>query len=233
MEEQRKSRILVVDDEDHLREMIMFNLEQEGYETDEAVNGIEALRKARTERFDLIVLDVMMPEIDGFGVCQTLRTEGNTTPILFLTARQNTQDRISGLKIGADDYLGKPFHLEELVLRVQKLIQRQGRTQTGAPDDYSFAGGSINFKTLMAKDRSGNEVELGKKEAQLLRLMIQKKGEVISRVEILETAWGHDVYPSTRTVDNYITTLRKIFEINPRQPLHIHSVRGIGYRFTP
>jgi two-component system alkaline phosphatase synthesis response regulator PhoP len=233
MEEQRNPRILVADDEDHLREIIRFNLELENYQVEEAKDGAEAIRIARSGRFDLIVLDVMMPEIDGFGVCQTLRTEGISVPVLFLTARHTAQDRITGLRLGADDYLGKPFHLEELVLRVQRLIQRPQRTQGAIPEEYSFAGGTIDFKTLVATDRHGQKSELGKKEAQLLRLMIQRKGEVISRSEILETIWGYDVYPSTRTVDNYITTLRKIFEENPRQPSHIHSVRGIGYRFTP
>jgi len=230
----KRNRILLVEDEEHLQEMIKLNLELEGYEVIAESNGKTALSRARTERFDLLVLDVMLPGVDGFNLCKTLRVEGSEVPVLFLTARQSSQDRVEGLKIGGDDYLTKPFNLEELLLRVAKLLQRHSKIpQASNLDEFKFGKCEVNFKTYRIKDKNGIEVELPKREIMLLKLLISKKGQVVSREEILETVWGYDVYPSTRTVDNYVLTLRKNFELNPRQPMHIHSVRGVGYRFDP
>ncbi len=230
----KTNRILLVEDEEHLLEMIKFNLEEEGYEVVAQSDGKSALSKARSERFDLMIFDVMLPGIDGFSLCKTLRVEGSEVPVLFLTARQGSHDRVEGLKIGGDDYLTKPFNLEELLLRVEKLIHRHGKqSSTLSSDIFKFGGCEVNFKTYRILNKDGKEVELPKKELMLLKLLISKRGQVVSREEILETVWGYDVYPSTRTVDNYVLTLRKNFESNPRQPIHIHSVRGVGYRFDP
>jgi two-component system alkaline phosphatase synthesis response regulator PhoP len=232
--EEKKNRILLVEDEESLQKMIRLNLEMDGFEVVSVDNGRDALEKARGERFDMIILDVMLPHIDGFTVCKTLRVEGSKVPILFLTARQTSQDRVEGLKIGADDYLTKPFNLEELLLRVTKLIERTAKKDKDIESDiYQFGDCEINFKTYKIKDLNGEEVELPKRELMLLKLLVSKEGQVVSREEILETVWGYDVFPSTRTVDNYVMALRKYFEKNPRQPKHIHSVRGVGYRFQP
>lgn len=230
----RKKRILLVEDEENLQSMIKLNLELEAYDVVLADNGRTALDKARGERFDLIILDVMLPEIDGFNVCKILRIEGSEIPILFLTARGSSQDRVEGLKIGGDDYLTKPFNLEELLLRVARLIERTSKADDGkAPEVFEFGNCKVNFRSFQITDKDGNDHTLPKKEIMLLKLLISKRGEVVSREDILETVWGYDIYPSTRTVDNYVMALRKHFEENPRQPKHIHSVRGVGYRFEP
>jgi two-component system alkaline phosphatase synthesis response regulator PhoP len=229
-----KARILVVEDEEHLRKVISMNLDMEGYDVITAVNGAQALDKFRSGRFDLAVLDVMLPEVDGFTVCKTIRLEGNDTPVLFLTAKNTGADRVEGLKIGGDDYLAKPFNLEELLLRVQKLIIRHAKSlpSKATLDEYSFAGMHINFKSYLIKDKSGLEREISKREVMLLKLLIQQKDKVVSREEILETVWGYNVFPSTRTIDNYILAFRKYFEEDPRNPKYFHSVRGVGYKFS-
>jgi two-component system alkaline phosphatase synthesis response regulator PhoP len=192
------------------------------------------LDKFRSQHFDLAILDVMIPLMDGFSVCQTIRLEGNTTPILFLSAKGSGKDRVEGLKIGGDDYLTKPFDLEELLLRLRKLIKRhEGSHSLAEIHEYSFgARNYINFLNFTIRDNQGVETVISKKEIMLLKLLILRKGEVVSREEILEKVWGYDVFPSTRTIDNYILAFRKYFEIDSRNPRHFHSVRGVGYRFT-
>ncbi len=229
-----KYRILLVEDEDSLVAALTLNLEMEGYYVAAARDGHTALDKFRNQHFDLAILDVMIPLMDGFAVCQTIRLEGNTTPILFLSAKGTGKDRVEGLKIGGDDYLTKPFDLEELLLRVRKLIKRHdGLHSLAELNEYSFGNGNyINFLTFTIRDCRGIESEITKKEIMLLKLLIQRKGEVVSREEILEKIWGYDVFPSTRTIDNYILAFRKYFESDSRNPKHFHSVRGVGYRFT-
>jgi two-component system alkaline phosphatase synthesis response regulator PhoP len=197
-------------------------------------DGLSALEKFRSQAFDLAILDVMLPQLDGFAVCQTIRLEGNTTPILFLSAKGTGKDRIEGLRIGGDDYLAKPFDLEELLLRVSKLIRRKEQANSTLADltSYSFGPNSINFLNFTIRDHQGHEHVISKKEIMLLKLLIQRKGEVVSREEILEKIWGYDVFPSTRTIDNYILSFRRYFESDSRNPVYFHSVRGVGYRFT-
>jgi two-component system alkaline phosphatase synthesis response regulator PhoP len=229
-----KYRVLLVEDEESLVSALTLNLELEGYHLVSARDGHTALDKFRNQHFDLAILDVMIPQMDGFAVCQTVRLEGNTTPILFLSAKGSGKDRVEGLKIGGDDYLTKPFDLEELLLRVRKLIKRHDSTHSLAElNEYSFGEGNhVHFLHFTIRDREGNETEISKKEIMLLKLLIQRKGEVVSREEILEKIWGYDVFPSTRTIDNYILAFRKYFEADSRNPKHFHSVRGVGYRFT-
>lgn len=228
-------RILLVEDEEPLRKTISLNLELEGYEVVTAATGSEGLEVFRSQRFDLAILDVMLPKVDGFTICKTVRLEGNHTPIMFLTAKNSGDERVEGLKIGGDDYLGKPFHLEELLLRIANLIGRKQNRDTSLNelDEFNFGKCSVNFKSYKIVDKEGNEEVISKKEMMLLRLLIQKPDEVVSREEILETIWGYDVFPSTRTIDNYILAFRKYFEDNPRQPKHFFSVRGVGYKFKP
>lgn len=230
-----KYRILLVEDERPLREGLRLNLELEGYDVIEAEDGRRALEVLRTHKLDLCILDVMIPEIDGFSVCRSARIEGIKTPIMFLSAKGSGNDRVEGLRLGADDYVAKPFHLEELMLRVSKLIVRREEGQVHLADlrEYRFGGCAIHFDTYKIIDKHGEELEISRREVMLLKLLIGKKGQVVSREEILETVWGYDVFPSTRTIDNFISAFRKYFEPNPRQPLYFFSVRGVGYKFSP
>ncbi|MCW3085637.1 MAG: DNA-binding response regulator [Bacteroidetes bacterium] len=229
-----EKHILLVEDEDHLLKIIQLNLELEGYAVTTAVTGIEALKEFRKNAFDLILLDVMLPEMNGFDVLEEIRKENKHLPVLFLTAKGSGEDRILGLKLGADDYLTKPFNLEELLLRIQILLKRSGNVKNPAatPDIFTFGKNSINFITYEIKDLNGDNVQIGKREIALLKLLIERKGEVISREEILDRVWGTDVYPSSRTIDNYILAFRKYFELNQKEPQHFHSIRGVGYKFT-
>ncbi|HWB62807.1 MAG TPA: response regulator transcription factor [Chitinophagales bacterium] len=228
------SRILLVEDEENLREAIKMNLELEGYEVEVADTGTVALKKVHEQRFNLIILDVMLPEIDGFTVCQKIRIDDTDTPILFLTAKDTSQDKVNGLKQGADDYLTKPFNLEELLLRVKVLIKHsvRGKREGEHMKQYKFGANEVNFLTFKAKGVSGTEHTLTKKEISLLKLLIDRKGTVVSRTQILQFVWGYDIYPSTRTIDNFIMTFRKYFEPDPSNPRFFHSVRGVGYKFT-
>jgi two-component system alkaline phosphatase synthesis response regulator PhoP len=228
-------RILLAEDEESLREMIQLNLELEGYQVVSVIDGKAALERALGERYDLIMLDVMIPLIDGFAVCEKIRLENQEVPIIFLTAKNTSTDRVQGLRLGADDYLSKPFNLEELLLRVQSLIKRGiDRSRAGKEEisAYRFGENSIDFNSYAIKTFRGEEIILSKKEIQLLKLLIDRKGEVVSRRQILEKVWGYDIFPSTRTIDNYILAFRKYFEKNPREPEFFHSIRSVGYKFT-
>lgn len=229
-----KYRVLLVEDEEHLNEAIKMNLELDGYDVTSVSKGKEALIKFKAARFDLIILDVMLPEVNGFDICETIRLEDQITPILFLTAKNTPQDRINGLKIGGDDYLTKPFELEELMLRINNLIKRSGAKNSSSQieESYEFGGNTINFKSFTAIDSDGEEHKLTQRQIKLLKLLIDKKDNVVSRQEILEKVWGYDVYPSTRTIDNVILAFRKIFEKNVEANTYFKSVRGVGYKFT-
>ncbi len=229
---QTNARVLVVDDEINLAEGIRENLEFEGYTTDVAHDGAEGLEKLTSQEFDLVLLDVMMPKLDGLQVCAKIREAGIQTPVLFLTVRNDPDDRIRGFEAGGDDYLAKPFHLKELLLRVAAILKRSAWYD----DDQSrleFAGGTIDFRTYQAVAWDGTEHSLTHKEAMILKLLSEKSGQIVTREDILDRVWGYEVFPSTRTVDNFIVRLRKRFEKNPETPAHIHTVRGVGYRFTP
>ncbi len=227
-------RILLVEDEEHLRTTLKLNLELEGYYVNAVENGKVALLEFRAARYDLLVLDVMLPELDGYALCEMIRLENATVPILFLTAKGGSDDRIRGLKLGADDYLAKPFNLEELLLRIKILLKRSEKTEQLADvgNLFVFGTNSINFLTFEITGVEQVERQLTKREVMLLKLLIDRKGRVVSREQILETVWGVDVYPSTRTIDNYILAFRKYFEVNPKEPRYFHSIRGVGYKFT-
>ena len=227
-------RILVVEDEENMMEVIKTNLEIEGYEVVTAATGDMAVKKFKEGRFNLVLLDIMLPNMNGYQVCESIRSKNIETPILFLTAKDTSEDKIIGLKMGADDYLTKPFNLEELLLRVKILIRHSLKGTKNEKQNHTvkFGTNEINFSTLTAKTNSGKKsIELTKREAALLKLLIDRKDHVISRQEILTTVWGYDVFPTTRTIDNFILTFRKYFEKNPRSPVHFHSIRGVGYKF--
>lgn len=231
---ENKGNILLVDDEENLHDTLKLNLEMEGYEVTSAFNGTQALKAIANEYFDLIVLDVMMPEVDGITVAETMRVNNLDTPILMLSARNSSADKVLGLKKGADDYLTKPFNLEELLLRVEKLITKNQKIQVkeNIGDTYSFGGNIIDFKAQNATTHDGNLIELSKKETMLLKLLIENKGEVVTREKILQVVWGYNVYPTTRTIDNFILNFRKNFEQDNRNPKHFQSVRSVGYKYA-
>ena len=228
-----KKRVFIAEDETNILETIVLNLELEGYEVGFEKNGRLALHKLKNETFDLIILDVMMPELDGFTICDNIRTLGINTPVLFLTAKNDTSDRVKGLKLGANDYLGKPFNLEELLLRVKILSQAKLGIEFNIPNRYVFGNNVINFETYEILGPSGITEIISKREAELLKLLISEKGKVVSRELILDTFWKEDSIPTPRTIDNYILSFRKYFEENPKQPKHFHSIRSVGYKFTP
>ena len=231
---EKKLSILLVEDEENLHEALKLNLELEGYEVSSAFDGAQALKAVENEYFDLIIMDVMLPEIDGINVSESIRLQGNEVPILILSAKNSSTDRILGLKKGADDYLTKPFNLEELLLRVNKLIHKSKRisSKEAIPDEYNFGKNHINFKALEGSNKNGKKFSLTKKEAMLLKLLIENKNEVVPREKILQVVWGYNVYPTTRTIDNFILSFRKYFEEDSRNPKYFHSVRSIGYKFT-
>jgi two-component system, OmpR family, alkaline phosphatase synthesis response regulator PhoP len=234
MSNESKANILLAEDEENLHEALKLNLEMEGYTVTSAFDGNEALKAIANEYFDLIIMDIMMPEVDGISVLETIRVNANEVPVLILSAKNSSADRVLGLKKGADDYLTKPFNLEELLLRVSKLIEKNQKIQVkeSVGDHYEFGKNSIDFKAQTGISCHGQSIELSKKEVMLLKLLVENKGEVVTREKILQVVWGYNVYPTTRTIDNFILNFRKYFEEDSRNPKHFHSVRGVGYKYT-
>ncbi len=225
-------RILLVEDEENIRHTIRLNLELEGYEVVATNNGRKALEYTQSQHFDLLLLDVMLPDLDGFTITEQVRLSNSEVPILLLTAKDMAQDRIMGLKKGADDYLTKPFNLEELLLRISNLLRRSQRVKGEVPEVFEFGKNSVNFSTFEATTWRGEAQMLTKKESMLLKLLVERKNEVVSRNQILQAVWGYDVFPSTRTIDNFILAFRKYFEEDAKEPKFFHSIRGVGYKFT-
>ena len=227
-------RLLVVEDEAHLAEVIADNLEFEGYQVEVIGDGALALERIQGERPDLVLLDVMLPGMDGFEVCRRLRDDRNDVPILFLTARSSEDDRVKGLELGGDDYLGKPFDLRELMLRVKAILKRtrwyEGPSVAG--EKLSLGDAVVDFKRYVAQV-GDDEIELSQREAMILRCLAERPGEVVERSEILDRVWGYDAFPTSRTIDNFIVRLRRVLEPDPKNPRYIHTVRGAGYRLTP
>jgi two-component system alkaline phosphatase synthesis response regulator PhoP len=229
----QKPSILLVEDEEHLHEALKLNLEMDGYMVDSAYDGGEALKQIQSAHYDLIILDIMLPSLDGFSITERMRLNNNQTPILILSAKNTSANRVQGLKLGADDYLTKPFNLEELLLRVAKLIQKQVKQAKTSPqmEHYQFQGHTIDFNASEVVLGSGQKITLTKRELLLLKLLIEQKNTVVTREKILQLVWGYQVFPNTRTIDNFILNFRKYFEIDPKQPKHFISMRGVGYKF--
>ncbi len=234
MSPEKKSSILLVEDEENLHEALKLNLELEGYDVVSAYDGAAALQAVHGEYFDLIILDVMLPEMDGINITETVRISNNEVPILILSAKNSSADRVLGLRKGADDYLTKPFNLEELLLRVNKLINKNKKLQDKSSfgDTYTFGNNTVDFKAQEAVKADGERIQLSKKETMLLKLLIENKNEVVPREKILQSVWGYNVYPTTRTIDNFILNFRKYFEEDSRNPRYFHSVRGVGYKYS-
>jgi two-component system alkaline phosphatase synthesis response regulator PhoP len=234
MTEETKGSILLVEDEENLHEALKLNLELEGYSITSAYDGVAALAALQAEYFDLLIMDVMLPEMDGINVTETVRLNNNDVPILILSAKNSSADRVLGLKKGADDYLTKPFNLEELLLRVKKLIEKNKKLQDkeSIGNSYVFGNNTIDFKAQEATISNGEKIQLSKKETMLLKLLLENKNEVVPREKILQAVWGYNVYPTTRTIDNFILNFRKYFEEDSRNPKFFHSVRGVGYKYS-
>lgn len=241
METVEKKRILVIEDEAHIADGIQLNLSLQGYDTCIAKDGIDGLAQWRAWKPDLIVLDIMLPMIDGFSILKTIRREDEKIPVLILSARGDTKDKVRGLRYGVDDYLAKPFDLEEFLLRVNRLIQKKNwydppssDKKRGHPlfegDTYRFGGNHIDFITFKAICEAG-EIILTEQEVTLLKIFIAHKGIPLSREVLLNAGWGYSSDTTTRTVDNFIVRFRKYFEKKPKNPVYFISRRSVGYIF--
>ncbi|MCE2557949.1 MAG: response regulator transcription factor [Acidobacteria bacterium] len=227
------ARVLLIEDEENLAAGIRFNLEAEGLDVDWIGDGEVALERIRDPRYQLVILDVMLPGVDGFTLCEEARRHGVDTPVLFLTAKAGVDDRIRGLEAGGDDYLAKPFHLTELLLRVQAILRRRAwRAAETSPDVVRFGDNHFDFSAFAGASWDGKTQQLTQKEAMILKTLAEREGEVVSREDILDRVWGYEAFPSSRTIDNFVLRLRKRFEPDPERPRHFHTVRGVGYRFT-
>jgi len=231
----KAQKLLIVEDEEHLAAGLKLNLELEGYQVDLAANAKEAgQRLLDPNGYDAIVLDVMLPDVNGFELCKRFRDAGNFVPVIMLTARSSPEDRVLGLEAGADDYMVKPFELGELLARVRSVLRRQRWEQVagsnGKASTLSFGDAEINFDTHEVQV-AGEDVQLTQLELDLLRYFAENAGRVLSRTELLERVWKLRNYGNTRTVDNFISRLRRRFEQDPSSPRHFLSVRGAGYKF--
>lgn len=224
-------RILVVEDEEALLMTISDRLASEGYQVDGARDGDEGLRKAESGRYDLITLDVMLPKKSGFDVCRDLRQKGITTPILMLTARGQTVDKVVGLKLGADDYLTKPFETLELLARIEALLRRASTNRTDKNPVRQFGPIRVDLRGTEVT-RNGKPVNLSAREFQLLKYFVEHEGTTVSREEILRDVWGYSTETFTRTVDVHVASLRQKIEKNPKNPALILTVAGLGYKFV-
>jgi DNA-binding response OmpR family regulator len=223
-------RLLIIEDEAPMRTALVETLKAEGYRVMSAADGNTGLELACTEPFDLVLLDVMMPGLDGFAVCRELRKRGRAMPVLMLTAKGQIDDRVDGLDSGADDYLVKPFSLKELLARIRALLRRKER-EDAIGNEIRIGGAVIDFEQRLLT-RGGNQFDLSEKEIGMLRLLAATAGETVSRETFLDVVWAYHAYPSTRTVDNFISALRAKLEEDPSQPKHLQTVRGAGYRLV-
>ncbi len=226
-----KPKILIVEDEVHLLELLLINLEAQGYACSSANNGKLALELIEKKNPDLIILDVMLPQINGFEVAEKVQVSHPKIPILFLSARADDTDKIKGLKAGGVDYISKPFNLEELLLRVR--IHLKNHSSTTKKIQISIGSFKVDLETFEIHNQNKLISQLGKKELQLLELLHENAGKVVSRESIMSKIWGDEVETTTRTIDNYILTFRKLFNDDPKNPQFFHSIRGVGYKLTP
>jgi len=226
-----KEKILIIEDEEDLVKGLKLNLADEGYEVDWAADGVEGLRKALEERPDLIILDIMLPKMNGLDICRELRQKNISVPIIMLTAKGEEIDKVVGLEIGADDYMTKPFSIRELLARIKAHLRREKRERKTVPEVYRFGDVEIDFTHFKVK-RKDKELDLTSLEIEILKYFIAHKGEVVTREALLDKIWGYEKYPTTRTIDNHILKLRKKIEGDPSHPEYILSVYGEGYRFV-
>jgi two-component system, OmpR family, alkaline phosphatase synthesis response regulator PhoP len=224
-------RVLIVEDEAGLRLTLSDRLGSEGYSVETASDGEAGLARATTGGYDLIVLDIMLPRMNGFDVCREARHRGVTAPILMLTARGEVVDKVVGLKLGADDYLTKPFETIELMARIEALLRRRRAGAQAGGETYRFGAIVVDFRRMEAT-RAGEPVDLSARELKLLRYFIEHRGATLSRDELLADVWGYEETPLTRTVDVHVAGLRQKLEANPKSPEFIITVHGLGYKFV-
>ncbi|MDQ6786189.1 MAG: response regulator transcription factor [Acidobacteriota bacterium] len=224
-------KVLLVEDEEGLILTLTDRLQSEGFEVKNAADGEAGLSAALTENFDLIILDVMLPKKNGLDVCRDLRQKNIATPILMLTARGETLDKVLGLKLGADDYLTKPFEVMELLARIEALLRRSPNTNQNSSESFRFGDVTIDFRRAEVK-KAAASVELSAMEFKVLQYFVENRGKVVSRDELLDEVWGYDAMPTTRTVDVHVAWLRQKLEDNPRHPQFIQTVHGFGYKFN-
>jgi len=238
MKNKSKGYILIIEDDLHIAEGLRLNLSLQGYVVDIATDGVDGMRQWREKRPDLIVLDIMLPGINGLAILRSIRLEDDRLPVLILSAKSASEDRVRGLTYGVDDYIGKPFDLEEFLLRVDRLITRARWSRdadNGGPSalkTFDFGNNRIDFDTGTARCRMGT-ITLTDQETRLLKLFVTHPDKPLSRSELLNIGWGYTHLTSTRTVDNFIVRLRKYFEDDPKQPVYFRSLRSVGYVFTP
>jgi len=225
--------ILLVEDDPNLANGLAMNLEAEGFEVVHVDNGNEVMTEFEKGNFDLILMDIMLPGTDGLTLCKQIRSTGSTLPLLFISARDQADEKVEGLLAGGDDYITKPFDVAELLARIQGIFRRQAWL---APKDdldtrFEFDGRSVSFTTYEASG-PGGEVRLTRKECMVIKYLTERMGQVVSRDQLLDAVWGYHIYPTNRTIDNFILKLRRIFEDDPKHPKYIETIRGVGYRFT-
>ncbi len=223
-------KILVIEDEESILMALEDDLTYEGYQVETAMDGLKGVSLAEKNTYDLIILDIMLPGMDGYEICKKLRAGGLPTPILMLTAKSQEIDKVLGLELGADDYVTKPFSPRELQARVKALLRRSD-LNSSAPEKIRFGDVEVDFKKYEMK-KSGRAVYLTSLEYDLLRYLITHRGEVVSRDDILDAVWGRDIYINPRTVDKHVSSLRKKLEDDPSSPRYIIGIRGVGYKFS-
>ncbi len=224
--------ILLVEDDKNLADGLLMNLEAEGYQVVLVERGSDVLDVFDKGVFDLILMDIMLPGVDGITLCRKIRAKGYTLPILFVTARDQADEKIEGLVAGGDDYITKPFDMNELLARIQGVFRRQAwlASADASLSTYEFDGRRIDFASFEAEGPGGKH-KLSRKECMVAKYLIEREGEVVSRDQLLDAVWGYHIYPTNRTIDNFILKLRRIFEDDARDPKYVHTIRGVGYRF--
>lgn len=222
-------KLLIIEDESEIRKLVRLNLELEGYFVEEAADGKNGMELISDNQYDLVVLDIMLPYVSGYEICSFIKSKSPSTKVMIISANGDDQDKILGLKLGADDYLSKPFNLEELLLRIKNQLKNIVSTP-GNENIYTFGNNKINFYSYTAETSFGT-IQLTSKEAEFLKLLIENENSVVSRDEILSKVWGYEMFLSTRTMDNIIVGFRKKFEIDQKVPKHFITIRGVGYKF--
>lgn len=238
MATEMRKQILIIEDDAHIAEGLELNLRMKGYQVHLAGDGVSGLKQWKELNPDLIILDIMLPGIDGISILRSVRLEDERIPILILSAKGASDDKIKGLSYGVDDYLAKPFNLEEFLLRVERLLLRRSWNLSGeeepslVPATFVFGGNRIDFETAKAHVRTG-VIDLTEQETKILKLFVANRDVPLTRAKLLEIGWGYTGKTATRTVDNFIVRFRKYFEINPKKPVHFKSLRSVGYVFIP
>jgi DNA-binding response OmpR family regulator len=226
------SVVLIIEDDPSILSGLSDNLKCEGYDVITATDGETGYRMALDKKPDLLILDLMLPQMGGYEVCRKLRSSGVATPIMILSARSEEANRVLGLNLGADDYVTKPFSILEVLARVRALLRRAQQTSRSLPDETRFGDVVADFKRFEAT-KKGRPVELTRKEFGILRLLAASPGEVVSRDDLLNEVWGYESYPTTRTVDTHVASIRAKLEKNPSEPRHLVTVHGVGYKLVP